>query len=307
MDVVPRQFGHTGRVDGDDQGDAGEFARARALVPDAVVSAVGYRSELPAPTLHRGAPSPAVTLVLSLDEPIVTGSTPEEAFGNDAHTTHVALGGLHTQPIFLAQPQVQTGVQVAVRPLALRALFGITMTELRQQTVDGRDVLGHGVELVREQMHELRTWQERFAALDSYLHGLLAQAPTRYQPRPEVAEAWQWIARHRGTGSISGLARHVRLSERQLSTVFTAELGLSPKTVSRLMRFEHARQRVTNAVRSGGPLDLAATAHVCGYADHSHLVRDFQQYLGTAPSGWVAEERRNIQAGAAQPAEEFSS
>lgn len=294
-------------MDGCHRGDGWEFAHARALVPDAVVSAVGYRSELPTPTLHRGAPSPAVTLVLSLDEPIVTGSTPEEAFGHGAHATFVALGGLHTQPAYIAQPRVQTGVQLAVRPLALRALLGITMAELRQQTVDGRDVLGDSAELLREHMSELSSWEERFAALDDYLRGLLATSPTRYLPRPEVVEAWQWIARHRGTGSIAGLARHVQLSERQLSALFTAEFGLSPKAVSRLMRFEHARQRVVRAVRAGGQLDLAATAHTCGYADHSHLVRDFQQYLGTAPSDWVAEERRNIQAGSGQPAEEFLS
>ena len=295
-------------MNGSDQVGAGwDFAHARALVPEAVVSAVGYRSELPAPALHRGAPSPAVTLVVTLDEPVVTGSTRAEAFGSAAQTTHVALGGLHTRPVYLAQPRVQTGVQLAIRPLALRALFGISVAQLREGTVDGRDVLGPGAELLREQMSELDSWQQRFAAIENYLRGMLVGTPTRKEPRPEVVEAWHWIARHRGTGSIPGLARHVRLSERQLSAVFTGEFGLSPKAVSRLMRFEHARQRIARAVRAGGALDLAAIAHACGYADHSHLVRDFQQYLGTAPSGWVAEEHRNIQAGVAQPAEEFSA
>ncbi|TCP50910.1 AraC-like DNA-binding protein [Tamaricihabitans halophyticus] len=294
-------------MDGPDQGDGWEFAHAKALVPDAVVSAVGYRSDLPAPAVHLGAPSPAVTLVLTLDEPIAAGSAPEDAFGPAAQSTHVALGGLHTQPVYLAQPRVQTGVQLAVRPLAVRALFGISTAELRQRQVDGRDVLGIGAELVRERMSEAGSWSERFAVLDGYLRGLLDRASTRCWPRPEVAEAWQWIAHHRGTGSIGGLARHVRLSERQLSAVFTAEFGLSPKAVSRLMRFEHARQRVAGAVRAGGPLNIADTAYACGYADHSHLVRDFHQYLGIAPSEWVAHERRNIQAGAAQPAQEFWS
>lgn len=291
-------------MDGD---DGWEFARARVLAPEAVVSAVGYRSELPAPALHRGSPSPAVTMVLTFDAPVVSGSTPQEATGSGAHTTDIVLAGLHTHPTYLAQPTVQTGVQLAVRPLALRALCGVTAGELHGQTVHGSDVLGRGAELLRERMSELDSWPERFSALDDYLRGLLAASPERCRPRPEVAEAWQWIARHRGTGSIRGLARHVALSERQLSAVFTAEVGMSPKAVSRLMRFEHARQRVAVAVRSGRDLDLAATAHTCGYADHSHLVRDFRQYLAVSPSGWVAEERRNIQAGSAQPAEEFPS
>ncbi|GAA1197114.1 AraC family transcriptional regulator [Prauserella alba] len=292
-------------MDGRRQEGGWEFARARGLASDAVVSAVGYRSELDVPAVHRGVPTPAVTFVLSLDEPIVTGLTPEAAVRPDAFATHIALGGLHTSPVYLAQPRVQTGIQLAVRPLAVRALFGITLAELRQQPVDGRDVLGAGAELLRERLSEAGSWARRFAVLDEQLRARLAGAPRRCLPRGDVAEAWQWIAHHRGTGSIAGLARHVQLSERQLSAVFTAEFGLSPKAVARLMRFEHARQRITRAVRAGGPLDLAGTAHVCGYADQSHLVRDFRRFVGTSPSGWVAEERRNIQAGAAPPAEEF--
>ncbi|WP_222844401.1 hypothetical protein [Saccharomonospora sp. CUA-673] len=113
-------------------GHGWEFARARRLAADAVVSAVGYRSELPAPTLHRGVPSPAVTFVLTLDEPVVTGSTADEAAGPDAFATHVVVGGLHTRPVYLAQPRVQTGLQLAVRPLAARGLFGVSLAELRR-------------------------------------------------------------------------------------------------------------------------------------------------------------------------------
>lgn len=71
------------------------------------------------------------------------------------------------------------------------------------------------------------------------------------------------------------------------------------------MRFEHARQRIAHPVRADNPLDLSAVAHACGYYDHSHLVRDFNQYAGSSPSRWIAAELRNIQAGAGQPAEEF--
>lgn len=58
--------------------------------------------------------------------------------------------------------------------------------------------------------------------------------------RAEIAEAWTWMAGYRGSGRIDNLARHVLLSRRQLNTLFTREVGLSPKSVSRLMRFHQA-------------------------------------------------------------------
>ncbi|MQA95691.1 MAG: helix-turn-helix domain-containing protein [Streptosporangiales bacterium] len=291
-----------------DAGDGWEFVDAGRLLPGFVVSSVGYRIELGTPTIHRGLPSPSLTFVLSLDEPVVGGFTPEQAAGPGALSTEIVLGGLHTRPAYLTQPKVQTGIQLAVRPLAARALFGLPSGELREQMLQGVDVLGPETERLRQRMSELPTWDERFAVLVEHLRARLAAAPSGpSEPRAEVTEAWKWIAWHRGNGSMAELARHVHLSERQLTAVFRAELGLSPKAVSRLMRFEHARQRIAGAVRAGTPLELSATAATCGYYDHSHLVRDFQQYVGVSPSLWVEEERRNIQAGAAQPAEEFPS
>ncbi len=286
-------------VDGD-QHQESEYVSIPDLVPGAVVSTVGYRANEPAPVIHRGLPSPSLTVVFSLDDPIVTGTSPEHASGSEAYRNHIIVGGMHTRPAYIAQPRMQAGIQLAVRPLAARALFGVPARELRQLTTEGADVLGQSAAAVREQLSELRTWQERCVVLGHYLRSRYAAADRYPPPRPEVVEAWKWIARHRGTGSMTGLARHVLLSPRQLTTVFRSELGLSPKAVSRLMRFEHARQRMAQTVRTGALPDIAATAHACGYYDHSHLVGDFRQYVGASPTQWLTEERHNIQAGSHQ-------
>ncbi|WP_406690843.1 helix-turn-helix domain-containing protein [Saccharopolyspora sp. ID03-671] len=281
---------------------AGEwrFVEGGRVLPGAVVSAVGYTSRLERPVQHLGLPSPALTVVLTFDEPVISGFRPT---GEDAETAHLVLGGLHTSPAYIAQPRAQSGIQLAVRPLALRRMFGVPAGELAERAVDAQDVLGSGLEDLRQRLAELPSWPERFAALAEHLRS--AASEVRSEPRPEVAEAWKWIAWHRGTGSMSALARHVHLGERQLTTLFRAELGMSPKAVSRLMRFEHARQRIARAVRDDVAPELSAVAQACGYYDHSHLVRDFRQYAGTSPSRWIGAELRNIQAGAGQPAEEF--
>jgi AraC-like DNA-binding protein len=282
-----------------------QFVSVPGLMPEAIVSAVGYRITSPAQVIHRGLPSPSLTVVISLDDPIVTGLSPEHACGLDAYRNQVVLSGLHTTPAYIAQPEVQAGLQLAVRPLEARTLFGMPAGELRELTTEGSDVLGAPVARLRERLAELDTWAERFAVLDRYLRGRRDAAERRSGPRSEVVEAWKWLAWHRGTGSMTGLAKHVLLSQRQLTTVFRAEFGLTPKAASRLMRFENARRRLVRAVRSGQPPDIAAIASACGYFDHSHLVRDFQQYVGTSPTRWLAEEHRNIQAGTPNTGEDW--
>ncbi|MZD09500.1 AraC family transcriptional regulator, partial [Streptomyces sp. SID5785] len=112
-----------------------EFVHATPRPGGAIVSAVGYRSEGQRPALHRGLPSPYLTVIFSLDGPVVTGSTPEQATGPDAVRADIVVGGLHRSPAFIAQPAHEAGIQLAVHPLAARALLGVPAAELSGRTV----------------------------------------------------------------------------------------------------------------------------------------------------------------------------
>lgn len=272
------------------------FALTRALLPGHVASTVGYgpTGDDQPQRIHRGLPSPYLTFIVSLAAPVATGHSIEQALGDDPLRNHVLIGGLSHRPSYVVPDPCQHGIQLAVHPMAARALFGLPAGDLLDVT-NGIDVLGGAAEELRQRLAELEGWQARFALLGQYLHERVDDRP-RQRVRSEVAEAWRWLARRRGMGSMSKLAEHVLLSPRQLTTLFAREVGASPKQVGRLMRFDHAKQRITKAAYEGRSLDLAAIAAACGYYDHAHLDRDFAQYVGVSPTGWLAEERRNIQA-----------
>lgn len=283
-----------------------QFVHAQ-LLPGILASTVGYRSSGLPEAIHRGIPSPYLTFIFSLDDaPIVGAATPAEVTGARAFRNTILVGGLHSVPAYIEQPRRQAGIQMAVHPLAARALFGVPAAELDSMSTDGSDVLGRQASTVRDQLMVAEDWPSAFSVLSGYLRSRL-DGQRLSGPRSEIAEAWTWLARHRGTGSMEGLARHVALSRRQLNTLFQREMGQSPKTVSRLMRFETARQHITRAVVAGRSLGLADVAHQHGYYDQSHLVRDFRQFTGLSPSGWIHEERRNIQAGGHQNGEDWTT
>lgn len=274
----------------------------RDLLPGYVASTVGYGPTGEAQRIHRGLPSPYLTFILSLAGPVLTGDTEEQALGPDPDGTDIVLAGLGDRPSYVVPDPEQRGIQLAVHPLAARSLFGVPPREL-PEIADGAAVLGAGVERLRQRLGEAADWPTRFALLQSYLRGRVDRRTGHV--RPEVAEAWRWLAWHRGTGSMAGLARHVALSPRQLTALFDREVGAGPKQVSRLMRFDHAKQQLSRAVYEGGQPDLTEVALSCGYYDLPHLDRDFAQYVGTSPTAWLAEERRNIQARGHQGGEDW--
>jgi len=265
---------------------------ARALV----AGYSGYRMAGQAPARHRGLPSPYLTLIFTLDEPLMVAGHPDP--GQAPASYDSLAGGLHTSPALIQHDGRQSGVQLGVSPLAARALFGMPAGELASLDVDGSDVLGPLAIQVQERLRAAAGWPERFAALDRMLlDKLAAGAPG---PRPEVVRAWHSLLAAGGQASVAGLAAETGWSDRHLRSQFSAEIGLTPKAAARVIRFDRARRRLGRLAQDPPPggWSLADLAVDCGYYDQAHLDRDFRALAGCPPTVWLAEEFRNVQAGA---------
>ncbi|MER5353493.1 helix-turn-helix domain-containing protein [Kitasatospora sp. NPDC002551] len=277
---------------------------ATALRPH-VAWYAGYRQRGLPPALHRGLPSPYLTFILTLDEPLVLAGHPDPAQPPDRYRT--LLGGLHTAPALISHDGRQSGIQLAVHPLAARALFGLPAGELSGLDVPAEAVLGAVAARLQEAVREAPGWPERFAALDGAL--LRLARPSGRVP-PEVVRAWAVLRRSGGALPVAELARETGWSERHLLDRFRRETGLSPKAAARVIRFDRARRLL--ALPGPAPR-LAELAARCGYADQAHLAREFRALAGCAPSTWLAEEGpraekfRNVQGGTTGPAPEWEA
>lgn len=276
-----------------------EFAGADVEPPLAglVASMVGYRMSGLQPSLHRGVPSPYLTFIVNLDTSIVVGNHAGAADEGSAVAYDNILAGLHTRAAYLFQPERQAGIQLAVHPLAARRVFGLPAAELTGNGDDARDVLGAGLRRLQERAWHSDSWSQRFDLVRRYLLDRASAAPSFMSPRPEVAAAWRWMTGHGGLGRMDDLARHVAMSSRQLSKLFRAEVGVPPKTVNRLIRFDRARHEIQQQAGVGADPGVGEIAHAVGYYDHAHLVRDFHEFLDCSPTAWLAQEGENLQAG----------
>ena len=250
-----------------------------------VATVTGYRQEgLPA-GVHRGLPSPYLTLIVTVDEPLVLAAHPDPRQPPAAYDA--LIGGLHTRPALIAHSGRQWGVQLALTPLGARALLGTPAAALASTDLDLADVLaGSAVELT-ERVRAAGEWPTRFAALERVLLPLVREEAGI---APEVAEACRLTTRSYGALRVGEVARRVGWSTRHLGERFRAETGLTPKQAARVARFDRARRLLTRRVTSGRRADLALLAAHCGYADSAHLSREWRSLSGLSPSGWLAAE-----------------
>jgi AraC-like DNA-binding protein len=279
-----------------------EFCRRRPAEPlrRYIASYAGYRQRGVPPALHRGLPSPFLTLIFTLDEPLVLLAHPDPRQPPGAFGT--LLGGLHSAPALVSHDGAQSGIQVGLRPLGARALLGLPAGELAELDLPAETVLGDVCAELRARTAAAPGWPERFAVLDEIL-GRRLGAPAPAPPAPEVRFAWHQLLATGGTARIADLAAETGWSNRHLTSRFRTEVGLSPKAAARVIRFDRARrllaaQAAAAAEPAAAGYRLADLAATCGYFDQAHLARDFRALAGCPPSQWLAEEFRNIQAGA---------
>jgi len=254
----------------------------------------GYRQRGIAPALHRGLPSPYLTMIFTLDEPLVVSTHPDPAQPGGVFET--LIGGLHTSPAMITHDGRQSGVQLALSPLGARSLLGLPAGALYRLDLPAEDVLGRLGDEIQARLRAADSWLQCFAVLDRILLRLLDARSAAVRVAPEVARAWQVLRGTGGSVSIARLASDIGWSPRHLGQRFGAELGLSPKAAARVMRFDRARWLVQRRVAAGRPMDLADAAARCGYFDQAHLARDFRSLAGCSPTVWVSEELRNVQA-----------
>ena len=128
----------------------------------------------------------------------------------------------------------------------------------------------------------------RLVLVQRTLHALLEAS--RRRPDPEVVRAWRRL--HAERVPVGLLAREVGWSRRRLLTRFRAQIGLTPTLAARVLRFRRAADLLVPGVGPDGrPADvrIADVAAATGFADHSHLVREFRALAGCPPRVLLAE------------------
>jgi AraC-like DNA-binding protein len=184
------------------------------------------------------------------------------------------LVGQMTGPAVLAPEGVAGVAAIRLRSAAARTLLGFSLAEIAERFVDLEAVFP-SIARLRQQLAEAQADAQRIAALEGWL--LERACP---DPCAPIEAAVDTILRSGGRASIDQLAALTGLGIRQIERQFQQDVGLSPKTFSRIVRLQSALRRI----RAGLPLTDVALG--CGFYDQAHMARDFRHLAAMSPTAW---------------------
>jgi AraC-like DNA-binding protein len=177
--------------------------------------------------------------------------------------------------------------QIALRPTGTVATLGVrfrpgsaaAILHMPQQPLHGTTL---GVDVLDSRLSgELASIRDGSRSLGDAIDAIQGYLRARLDSKwldPRVLAAVRMIRRHHGQVGMDDVARRVEMTRRHLERRFDRTVGISPKRLARIVRFQHALRMLQRPTSSG-----AATALECGYADQPHFIRDFTELAGCPP------------------------
>jgi AraC-like DNA-binding protein len=177
----------------------------------------------------------------------------------------------HRGPVSLLGVQLMPGI--------VHALTGVPANRCVDTSVPLQAVWPDAVQELGQLLHGLQRKRRpgrRAAQLDRFLsvrlHGVQVDA--------RVSAAMERIRALQGALPVTDLAMELGIGTRQLDRLFLLWVGLNPKRLCRIVRF----QALLKHMAQGQAPDWADLAAQLGYADQSHLIRDFTRFACVTPT-----------------------
>jgi AraC-like DNA-binding protein len=252
-------------------GELGQTYRERAPVPalGGIVSSVWMQSVAPGapPYTHRTVPNGSVELSV--------------AVGKEARVI-----GPRTRPAVDVLEPGATVFGVRFRPGA--AVLGVDASDLLDLEVPADELWGKRAAELGERIAAATTVSGALALLEAQVARSTEHAPAS---DPLVSEAVARLMPWRAP-DVGSLPAALHISERQLRRRSLSAVGLAPKVLQRILRFQGFLALVQHALSQGRPPaadGLARLAAEAGYADQSHLTRESVRLMGIPPAAFLAE------------------
>lgn len=232
---------------------------------------------------ERIAPTGSSVAVFVLGDPIL--ETPDDGEGEGLKTDRGFLLGPHARPV-VNEPMGETfAVGIVTTPVGCETVFGISPVSIRARVADLEECWPLATR-VRTQLLDRSTGDEMIEVVETAIRQNLRPVPGIDLCARAVA-----LLEHRPTRPIGEIAAELNLSHSYLDRRFTQIVGLSPRTLARILRM----RALLAALDVNAGIDWAQAAFELGWFDQSHLIRDFKRHTGVTPSAYVAAQKAYIE------------
>ncbi|MEL1245085.1 helix-turn-helix domain-containing protein [Flavobacterium sp. DGU11] len=207
--------------------------------------------------------------------------------------TYDEINNAQTQPLSFVHGQLtsfieveSTGVigifSVRFNPAGLKPFTDTPVQDFTDISVDVREIWGEDGTLLEKEMLGAANNEERVVIIESFL---LKKLEAVSFDNSDVEYCVDAMLKSEGTVSIDKLADELEIGKRQLERKFIAAVGLSPKMLARIIRFQNTLQLIEKKEFT----NFTNVAYDGGFYDQAHFIKDFKEFTGLNPKQYFSE------------------
>jgi len=158
----------------------------------------------------------------------------------------------------------------------------VPLKELENRAVALEQLYGEEGLLLERQIQAASSVHDRIAALEIFLNNRLGSTDEI------VTRAVDTLLEANGQVMVKDICQPLPIDRRQLERRFSASVGLSPKQLGRIIRFQSVIRRLLDGQFSS----FTALAYDGEYYDQAHFIRDFKEFTGYTPREFYGDNLR---------------
>lgn len=214
--------------------------------------------------------------------------------GRFAHASgNMALLGAPTRAGASTIVGVPLSIVVTLKATGAHALTGMAMDALTDRSVELSELWGEAARRLIATLTQAASNEERLMQLEQALIERLSTCSgTTLRAARLVAEAMRARTNPHTSASLDAdvSAAETALSARHVRRLVKSVVGVGPRTLQRIERFNHA-VRLARAARAPHWADIAAQ---CGYYDQAHMIGEFNDFVAVPPGQFLSAWRAGL-------------
>ncbi len=208
----------------------------------------------------------------------VLPSSPESLFQKNPANTLWVLG-MSDRPSIVDSDGPIGVLSAELYPGAAYPFFPADLKELTNRVTPAAQVYGAAARELEARLAEEPGAEAKVDLLEAFLLWLLGRAD---YSDVVVRHAVRFIHERRGLLTISELTEKMGYSQRYLAMKFDRFVGLGPKTLAEVVRFQNRFVTLTRFGSAAGALEFDED-----YYDQSHFSREFKRFSGLPPATYL--------------------
>jgi AraC-like DNA-binding protein len=168
---------------------------------------------------------------------------------------------------------------VVFQPTGIKKLLGIPAVELRDNIINLEDILDEKSLEIEEKLAIASTIEEKSDILNLFFTSIAVKS--KNEKEQTVTSSINFIFKNKGVVTNSQLIKFTGYTERHIERLFMDSIGLNPKQFSNIIKLNCFLQQLKN---KSNYTNLTEIAYNVGYADQSHLIKEFKKITGLTPT-----------------------